>query len=139
MAKRHKHAGASVSIATTLDAERIAQIAEQAAKQSESIQIMMRLEESTPGRLVYSVRNRVVGGRIEFMTFDVTLKENGGTRAVKTRILTYKQRRQWILIVPLPWRMQGWSSYRSFMYTLAAGVKQADGSARATVTELSPA
>ena len=81
MAKRHKYAGASASISTSLDPAKIAQIAEQAAKGAESLQVIMRLEESKPGRLVYSARNRVLGGRVEFMTFDVTLKENQDARA----------------------------------------------------------
>lgn len=139
MAKRHKHAGASASITTTLDAGRIAQIAEEAAKQVETLQVMMRLEESTPGRLVYSARNRVLGGHIEFMTFDITLKELNGTRTAKTRILTYKQKRQWILVIPLPWRMLAWSNYRKFMYALAAGVTAADARADANVVELAQA
>jgi hypothetical protein len=136
VARRHKYAGASASISTSLDPGRIAEIAEQAAKQAETLQVMMRLEESTPGRLVYSARNRVVGGRIEFMTFEATLKESQGTRTVKTRILTYKQKRQWILVIPLPWRMMAWSNYKKFMYSLATGIKAADATAQTNVIEL---
>lgn len=136
MAKRHKHAGASASASTSLDPGRVARIAEQAAKEAETLQVMMRLEESTPGRLVYSARNRVLAGRVEFMTFDVTLRETKGTRTVQTRILSYKQKRQWVLIIPLPWQMLAWGSYKRFMYALADGIKQADPAARANVVEL---
>lgn len=140
VAKRHKYAGASASISTTLDAGRIAQIAEQAAKQAETLQVMVRLEESTPGRLVYSARNRVLGGRVEFMTFDATLKEDKGTRTVKTRILTYKQKRQRIMgIIPLPWQMLAWSNYKKFMHALAGGIKGADAAAQTNVVELAQA
>jgi hypothetical protein len=137
MAKRHKYAGAAASILTELDPGRIAQIAEQAAKQAESLQVTVRLEESTPGRLVYSARNRILGGRVEFMTFDVTLNEEKGMRTVKTRILTYKQKRQRIMgIIPLPWQMLAWSNYRGFMHALAAGLKGADAAAQTQVVEL---
>jgi hypothetical protein len=136
VARRHKYAGASASISTSLDPGSIAEIAEQAAKQAETLQVMMRLEESTPGRLVYSARNRVVGGRIEFMTFETTLKESQGARTVKTRILTYKQKRQWILVIPLPWQMMAWSNYKKFMYSLATGIKAADATAQTNVVEL---
>jgi hypothetical protein len=136
VARRHKYAGASASISTTLDPARIAQVAEQAAKEAETLQVMVRLEESTPGRLVYSARNRVVGGRVEFMTFSVTLKEDKGTQAVKTRILSYKQKRQWILIFPLPWQMLAWGNYKKFMYALASGIRRADAAAKTNVVEL---
>jgi hypothetical protein len=136
VAKRHKYAGASASISTRLDPGRIAQIAEHAAKQAETLQVLVRLEESTPGRLVYSARNRVLGGRVEFMTFDVTLQEDNGTRAVRTRILSYKQKRQWIVIIPLPWQMLAWSNYKKFMYALAAEIKQADAAAQTNIVEL---
>jgi len=133
---RHKHAGASASISTSLDPGRIAQIAEQAAKESETLQVMVRLEDSKPGRLVYSARNRVLGGRVEFMTFDVTLKETNGARFVSTRILTYKQKRQWILVIPLPWQMLAWGTYKKFMYALATRINAADSVAKANVVEL---
>lgn len=136
MGHRHRHAGASASVSTNLDPGRIAQIAEHAAKESETLQVMVRLEDSTPGRLVYSARNRVLGGRVEFMTFDVTLGESQGVRAVKTRILTYKQKRQWIFVIPLPWQMLAWSNYKKFMYVLAEGIKEADAVADISVVEL---
>lgn len=139
MSRRHKHAGASASISTNLDAGSIAQIAEQAAKEAETLQVIVRLEESSPGRLVYSARNRVVGGRIEFMTFEVVLKEDNGIRTVKTRILSYKQKRQWILIIPLPWRMLAWGNYKAFMYFLANRIRQADAAAKTDVAELTGA
>jgi hypothetical protein len=139
MAKRHRYAGASASITTNLDAGRIAQIAEQAAKEAETLQVMVRLEESTPGRLVYSARNRVVGGRIEFMTFEVGLKASNGSQTVKTRILTYKQKRSWILFIPLPWQMIAWGNYKKFMHALASGIKAGDASAKSRVLEVTQA
>jgi hypothetical protein len=80
----------------------------------------------------------VVGRHVEFMTFDVALKDENGTRTVKTRILSYKQQRSWILVVPLPWRMLAWSNYKKFMYTLAAGIKSIDAAAQTDVVELAP-
>lgn len=139
MAKRHKYAGASASVATSLDAARIARIAEEAAKEAETVGVMVRLEESTPGRLVYSLRNRVVGGRVEFMTFALTLKDENDHRTVRTRILSYKQKRSWIFVIPLPWQMLAWSNYKNFMYTLAAGIKSADASAQTHIVELAQA
>jgi hypothetical protein len=136
---QHKHAGASASFSTNLDPGRIAQIAEHAAKESETLQVMVRLEDSRPGRLVYSARNRVLGGRVEFMTFDVTLEEGQGMRAVKTRILRYRQKRQWFFIIPLSWQMLAWSTYKKFMYTIAAGITEADAVARINVVELAHA
>lgn len=138
MAQRHKYAGATAKISTTLDANRIATIAEEAAKGAETIQALVRLEESQPGRLVYSVRNRMLGGRVEFMTFHVTLKEDSGVRKIATQILTYKQKRQWLIVVPLPWQMIAWGNYKSFMHGLVKGIKSADPSASGTITELVP-
>jgi len=136
MAKPHKHAGASASIKTDLDPARIAEIVEQAAKRAETLQVMVRLEESTPGRLVYSTRNRLVGGAVEFMTFEVTMKGEGAVRTVRTRILRYKQKRQWLIVIPLPWQMVAWSTYRKFMYGLADGVRAHDAISSANVVEL---
>jgi hypothetical protein len=136
MAKRHKHAGASVTIETELGADRIAALCEDTARKVENVGVQVRLEDSKPGRLVYSVRNRLMGGRIEFMTFAVTLTESGGRHQVKTKILTYKMKRQWILIIPMPWQMQGWPIYRKFMHSLKAAVEAADGAASAQVVEL---
>lgn len=139
MAKRHKHAGASATVTTTIDSARIADIAEVAAKQAETLQVMIRLEEAKSGRLVYSARNRVVGGRIEFMTFEVTLTEDNGVQHVRTKILNYKQKRQWIFIIPLPWHMMAWGNYKAFMYSLVRGVQAEDAGARTTVAELASA
>jgi hypothetical protein len=136
MAKAHKHAGASASITTKLNAGKIAELAEGAAKRAETIQVMIRLEESTPGRLVYSARNRLVGGLVEFMTFEVRLNGQGETRNVKTRILTYKQRRQWILVIPLPWQMLAWSNYKKFMHGLVESIRTQDAAAQVDVIEL---
>jgi len=139
MARGHKYAGASASISTSLDPGMIAQISEEAAKQAETLQVMVRLEESAPGRLVYSARNRVLGGRVEFMTFEVGLKDAVETRTVTTRILTYKQKRQWILIVPLPWKMLAWNNYKRFMQALAKGIGRVDSAAQIDVIELARA
>jgi len=136
VAHQHKYAKASASISTSLDPGRIAEIVELAAKEAETLEVIVRLEESSPGRLVYSARNRLMGGHVEFMTFDVVLKESDGMRTVKTRILTYRQRRQWILFLPLPWQMIAWRTYRRFMYGLATRIKEADAVARTTVHEL---
>jgi hypothetical protein len=136
LAHRHKYAAASALIATTLDAVTIAQLCEDAAKRSETMEVLIRLEESRPGRLVYSARNRILGGRVEFMTFEVTLAEADGVRHVRTRLLRYKQRRQWILLVPLPWKMLAWGNYRDFMYALQVGVRRADPSASTHVVEV---
>jgi hypothetical protein len=59
---------------------------------------------------------------------------------VKTRILTYKQKRQRIMgIIPLPWQMLAWSNYKKFMHALATGIKGADAAARTTIVELAQA
>lgn len=136
MVRRHKYAGASASITTQLDAARVAEISEEVARGVENIGVIVRLEESKPGRLVYSVRNRIVAGRIEYMTFEVTLREAASAYQVKTKILTYKMKRNWILVVPLPWQMLGWGIYKRFMYQFADGVTRADPGARASVVEL---
>jgi hypothetical protein len=133
MAKRHKNAGASASISTSLKSEEIVQIAEQAAKDAETLQVMMRLVKSTPERLVYAAQNRVTGGRVGFMTFEVVLKDDAGLRSVKTRILSYKQRRQWVLVVPLTWRMLAWSNYKAFMHAFVAGIREEDAKAKTQV------
>jgi hypothetical protein len=139
VAKRHKHASASASVSTRLEPAKVAEIAEAAAKQAETIQVSVRLEQSAPGRLVYSARNRLVGGAVEFMTFEVTLKETDGVRNVRTRILTYKQVRNWVFVIPLPWRMVAWSTYRSFMYSLVSGITRHDATAKSNVLETAPA
>lgn len=123
-------------MSTGLDVETIAQIAEQAAKEAETLQVMIRLENSTPERLVYSARNRISGGRVELMTFEVALKEDYGIRTVRTRILRYRQKRQWVLVVPLPWQMLAWSNYRGYMHALATNIKAEDSSAETSVVEL---
>jgi hypothetical protein len=134
--KQHKYAGASASISTDLDAGRIAEICEDAARQAETVQTMVRLEESKPGRLVYSVRNRLTGGRVEFMTFAVSVTDGNAPRRLATRILTYKVKRQWILVVPLPWRMMAWGNYKKFMNGLADGIRAADPRATARIVEM---
>ena len=134
--KQHKYASASASISTNLELTRIALICEDAAKRAETIQAMVRLEESKPGRLIYSVRNRLTGGRVEFMTFAVAVKEGGGLRQLATRILTYKVKRQWVFVVPLPWQMIAWGNYKKFMYGLADGIRAADPRATTKVIEL---
>jgi hypothetical protein len=139
MAKRHKHASASATVTTHLDPSTIAKVAELAAKEAESLQVMVRLEESTPGRLIYSTRNRVVGGRVEFMTFEVTLKESDDNRTINTRILRYKQKRQWFIVIPLPWQMIGWGTYRKFMYGFVSGLKAEDPQAVTSVIEAAAA
>ena len=132
MAPRHKYADASVAIATSLDAQRISQLCEEAAKQSETLHSLVRLEEVQPARLVYSVRSRMTGGFVEFMTFEVTLRESDGRRDVRTRLLRYKVKRQW----PMPWQMVSWVIYRNFMYALEAGVREVDPGAKTNVVEL---
>ena len=112
MARTHKYAQASAVVTTGLETAHIAQLCEAAAKKAETIDVIIRLEESSPGRLVYSARNRLTGGRVEFMTFQVALQEEQGHRKLSTRILTYKVKRQWILIVPLPWQMIAWNRYK---------------------------
>lgn len=136
MAKRHKHAAASASVRTDLDPATIAGICETAARHAETLQAIVRLEESTRGRLVYSVRNRLVGGLVEFMTFDVRLQTRAQNQIVTTRILSYKQKRSWILFVPLPWQMLAWSNYRKFMYALTEAIRSADSTSTSRVTEL---
>ncbi len=133
--KRHKYAGASAIVTTACDPERIAQLAEEAAKRAGSVQVMIRLEEAQPGRLIYSARNRLLGGRIEFMTFTVTCDEVDGRRRISTRILTYKVKRNWVLVVPLPWRMIAWPNYRDFMYALRDLVVAEDQKAETSVIE----
>jgi hypothetical protein len=139
MAKAHKHAGATASISTALDASRIAELAENAAKQAETIQVMIRLEESSPGRLVYSARNRLLGGMAEFMTFEVRLSGDSDAHSVRTQILSYKQKRQWIFLIPLPWQMLGWGNYRNFMRGLTESIKKVDSSAQTSVIEFAQA
>lgn len=136
MAKPHKHARASASVTTSLRPDEVASFCEMAAKSAETLQAMVRLEESAPGRLVYSVRNRLVGGRVEFMTFEVRLKEQEHNRVVTTRILSYKQKRNWILFIPMPWQMIAWGNYRKFMYTLAEGIRSTDSRSTTHVAEL---
>jgi hypothetical protein len=125
-----------VSITTNLGAERIAELCEQAAKRAETLQVMVRLEESAPGRLVYSARNRLVAGRVEFMTWEVVLKPAGDRQQLRTRLLSYKVKRQWILVIPLPWQMVAWRNYKDFMYQLQAAVRGADAAAVTSVVEL---
>ena len=134
MSNQHKHASASAQIDTHLSAATMAPIVEQAAKSAETIQVMIRLEESTPGRLAYSARNRITAGLIEFMTFEVTLVDTGKVRRVSTRILSYKKRRSWILVVPLPWQMLAWDNYKRFMLALVDGIAGADEAAKAQLT-----
>ncbi len=136
MAKNHKYAAASASVTTHLDPATIARICESAAKRAETLQAIVRLEESTPGRLVYSVRNRLVGGLVEFMTFEVRLQSRAQSQVITTRILSYKQKRSWILLIPLPWQMLAWSNYKKFMYTLTQAIRSADTKSTSRVTEL---
>jgi hypothetical protein len=133
MTKRpHKFELASCSITTQLDPATIAKLCEIAAKHSETIDTMARLEESSLGRLVYSLRNRLVGGRVEFMTFQVVLREENGRQQVETCILKYKLKRSW----PFPWEMIAWKSYRNFMQALVAEVKTADPDADTSIVEI---
>lgn len=136
MARRHKYAAASASITTQLEAASVAGVAEEVARGIENFGVILRLEESKPGRLVYSVRNRLAAGRIEYMTFEVCLREAVGAYEVTTRILTYKMKRNWVLVVPLPWQMLGWGVYKRFMYEFANGVARLDPGARTRVVEL---
>jgi hypothetical protein len=137
--KPHKHAKASAVIKTKLSSSNVAEIAARTAEQAQSIQQMVRLEESKPGELTFSVRNRVLAGVVEFMTFDVamTSDQEGGMSTVRTHIASYRQGRQTILFIPIaPAQMHGWASYKRFMYGLANEIRTQDPTATATVSEV---
>lgn len=135
MAPTHKYAGASATITTKVEPGQIVGLSEKAAKRSESVDAMIRLDSSSPERLVYSIRNRVTGGRIHFMTFEVTVCNKGDDREITTSILKYRVTRTWVLVVPMPWRMVAWRDYRSFMFKLAEEVRAADPEATVRVSE----
>jgi hypothetical protein len=136
MPQKHRYAGASALITTKLDSSRIGELSELAAKRSETLEVLISLEESTHGRFLYSARNRMTGGRIVYMKFEVSVREVSSLRSVKTRILSYKVNRTWLIVVPLPWQMTAWKNYRDFMYALAEGIKSADPEAKTAVTEI---
>jgi hypothetical protein len=135
MAPKHKYSGASASITTRLNALRIADVCEIAAKRSETLEILLRLEEKSPTRLLYSARKRMTGGHVVTMKFEVSVKEIDGVRNVRTRILSYKVNRTWILVIPLPWQMTAWRNYKEFMYALVDGIESDDAGATSFVVE----
>ena len=139
MAPKHKYADASESLTSTLDSDHIAELCEEAARRSETLQALVRLEEAQPGRLVHSVRSRITAGRVELMTFSVTLRDTDGLHHVTTRILRYKVKRQWILVIPLPWQMIAWGIYKGFMYELERNVRVADPMVQTSVIEIAGA
>ena len=132
MSRTHKYAGAYLAFTTDLEVPRIADLCSSAAKSAENLQVNIRLEESSPGRLVYSVRNRFTGGHVEFMTFDVTLTETDGVRHGRTHILRYKMQRSW----PGPWKMMGCNSYKHFVHALETTIKTEGETARTEVVEI---
>lgn len=136
MTVNHRFAGAHAMARTRLSSKEIVEICETAAKNSETLQFEIRLEVSNPGQLIYSVRNRVLGGRMEIMTFEVTLQSSNEVHVLKTKLLTYKVVRNWFLFFPLPWQMVGWSVYKNYMKSLMDGVSSHDGQATVEVVQI---
>ena|SRR5579885_1169383 len=134
---QHKHANAAVVATCTLDPQRIAEIAEEAAGVATSGlmgNLHFRLEDAKPGQLTYALRSRVTGDRVEVMVIRLTVTVEGDRSTVRSRILRYKTRRQLFLgVIPGPARMLGWAAYSSFMKGLADRIRSADQSAQVSI------
>lgn len=135
MAATHKNQHASVRVDTGLSLERIGELCAATAEESKTVDHLIRLEESKPGRLAFSVRTRITGGRVEVMVFQVLCKQNGDRVQMSTHISSFKTRRQYIIVIPLPKQLIGWGAYKRFMYNLAKNIEGADNNARASVME----
>lgn len=140
MAKSHKHADDAIAVTSTLPPDRLAELCKQAADQSRgSIRRgahQIRLEHADPGCLVFSVRDRQIGGRMEYLSFEVTLAQHDGQQRMTSRIKTYKTQQPTMAgFIPAgPKSLVGLHTYREFMQRFGDLVKDADPAATATVT-----
>lgn len=130
MSATHKNAGASVSIESALPGDQLGQIAANAVEKSGNVGQFVRLEESKSNQLTFSVRSRTSGGRVELMTFKVSLSSSGSRQRMVSAITSYKTKRKFIMgIIPLPKILLGFRPYQNFMQEFAVAVQAADPSA----------
>jgi hypothetical protein len=139
MAATHKWSGSTISITSSLPADRLAEISKtvgEATKGNAMIGLNhVRFEGAATGRTNFSIR--AMADKIEFMTFHVTIADapNGSTAA--SRIDRFKTKQQKLLmLIPLgPKTIMAYKTYRLFMTNLQSAVTAADPASRIVVTE----
>lgn len=125
MAKPHKSAGRAIQITSSLPPERLADLCQQAAEESETT---IRLEDTKPEKLLFSVRGRMIGERTKYMTFEVRITSEDKGQVITSRILSYRTSQQKLLfLIPMgPSHMPALSSYEKFVGHLRALALDAD-------------
>jgi hypothetical protein len=132
----HKYSGASVLVESELSAQRLAEICTDAAEVSGVTGQFIRLEEAKPNQLIFSVRSRTTGGRVELMTFRVSHSEDADWHSMESKISSFETSRQRVLgLIPLPKILVGYKPYKKFMTEFAASVKDEDPSAITSIVE----
>jgi hypothetical protein len=129
MGRPHKDHDLSMDIRTKLPDGRIAALCQDAGRNA---MVMfgssIRIQESTPGRLVFSVHGP--GGIVELMTFEVSVQ--GDPARLTTRIRSYKTRQETIFgFIPVGQKkILGLKNFRSFNEVLSHAVTSEDPTAR---------
>jgi hypothetical protein len=140
--KPHKDADLGMIVETGLSSPKLAELCEQAARDARGALLSgtsIRLEEATPGKLIYSVRGPA--GLIEIMTFEVRVLEGDGRHRLSTHISTYQMSQDTIggFIPAGRKRMNGLKNFRSFNELVATAVQSDDPSAQVTLDARIPA
>jgi hypothetical protein len=132
MAATHKCSAASVTVASKLPAERLAEICNAAAFDAGGRSQSVRLETAIPGCMTYSIRTHsVIGIDVELMVFRVVLSSDVRGRKLSSQITSFETRQQTFT----PKELVSWRTYQEFMYQLATSVVAEDPTARTAVVE----
>lgn len=128
--KKHKYSKSHVDITTKLSAARVLEIGSGLA---DSISWLHRADLSDG---VAQFHVGVIGGRVEWMTFNLQAAAEGKVTHATTHLEHYLTTRTKLFLIPItPKRMQGYKTYRRFMRELASAVQSEDPTSTATITE----
>jgi hypothetical protein len=138
MAAKHKLSQSHTLVETQIDSAGVAEIAKSVGEQTKgNIAIginRVRFEGAEPGHLRFSIR--ALGDRMEIMTFQVTIQQQGAHTNVRTGIGSFKTRQQTMLFIPIaPKHLSGYGTYKLFMNNLATALRMEDPRAQVTLTE----
>ncbi|MBB2988141.1 hypothetical protein [Terracoccus luteus] len=136
-AAKHKNQNATFTARTTLDPDRVVELAKAAGasvKNSIPGQPFVQYDGGYPGQLNFSVRN--IGGRNVLMTFTTSITEAGGGTTVQTKIDGFKTTQPTWMFIPVgPKSLVGYSHYKRFVAALERELKVADTSAAGQLVE----
>jgi len=139
MAATHKFSGSSIQIATSLSADRVAEISKQVGESTKgNFKIGMnhvRFEGASEGRVNFSIR--ALGDLMEFMTFHVSITDADGGAEASSHIDRFKTKQQKLFVL-IPFgrkRMLSYNTYRLFMENMKVAIAAADTKSRVVLTE----